>query len=74
MFGEVTRCMYPVAMCLPGPNYPLCRWETTNLTVAYNTPLEVIEQLKSRLRQYMADNNREWGSTYTFFEISCTLY
>jgi len=37
-------------------------WETTNLGVSYDTPLEIIEQLKIRLRQYMTANNREWGS------------
>ncbi|KZT39366.1 hypothetical protein SISSUDRAFT_1045668 [Sistotremastrum suecicum HHB10207 ss-3] len=36
-------------------------WETTNLTVAYDTPLEAIEQLKSRLQSYVASNNREWS-------------
>ncbi|KAI0051855.1 hypothetical protein FA95DRAFT_1620196 [Auriscalpium vulgare] len=36
-------------------------WETTNLTVAYDTPLEVIEQLKSRLNSYVADHSREWS-------------
>ncbi|KDQ19570.1 hypothetical protein BOTBODRAFT_126457 [Botryobasidium botryosum FD-172 SS1] len=37
-------------------------WETTKLMIAYDTPLEVIEQLRSRLRAYMAENNREWGT------------
>ncbi|KAG8944251.1 hypothetical protein FRC00_010683, partial [Tulasnella sp. 408] len=37
-------------------------WETTNLQIGYETPLDIIEQLKVRLRQYMAENNREWGS------------
>jgi len=35
-------------------------WESTNLTISYNTPLEIIEQLKSRLQQYIDDNNRDW--------------
>lgn len=37
-------------------------WESTNLQIGYETPLDIIEQLKVRLRQYMAENNREWGS------------
>ncbi|KAG8984674.1 hypothetical protein FRB90_005179 [Tulasnella sp. 427] len=37
-------------------------WESTNLQIGYETPLEIIEQLKVRLRQYMAENNREWAS------------
>lgn len=39
----------------------LQRWETTNLIVSYNTPLEIIEQLKLRLRQYINENNRDWA-------------
>lgn len=38
------------------------RWETTNITVAYDTPLEVIETLQSRLRSYVQQNNREWSN------------
>lgn len=37
------------------------RWETTNLTISYNTPLEIMEKLKSRLRQYTNENNRDWA-------------
>ena len=37
------------------------RWETTTLTISYNTPLGVIEQLKTRLQAYVNDNNREWS-------------
>lgn len=36
-------------------------WETTNLQVAYDTPLEVIEKLRQKLKQYVAANSREWG-------------
>ncbi|TCD67602.1 hypothetical protein EIP91_012232 [Steccherinum ochraceum] len=36
-------------------------WETTNLMVSYDTPLEVIEQLRIRLQGYIALNNREWS-------------
>ncbi|KAI0065583.1 hypothetical protein BV25DRAFT_1708104 [Artomyces pyxidatus] len=36
-------------------------WETTNLTVAYDTPLEVIEQLKSKLTAYVAEKSRDWS-------------
>ena len=38
------------------------RWETTNITVSYDTPLEVIETLQSRLRHYVQQNNREWSN------------
>ncbi|THU99162.1 hypothetical protein K435DRAFT_828267 [Dendrothele bispora CBS 962.96] len=36
--------------------------ETTELMISYNTPLEVIEELRVRLNQYVAENNREWAS------------
>lgn len=38
------------------------RWETTNLMVAYTTPMEVIEQLRQRMKAYVAQNNREWSN------------
>ena len=37
-------------------------WESTTLTVAYDTPLEQIEQLRIRLQGYVAANNREWSN------------
>ncbi|KAH6914178.1 Mechanosensitive ion channel-domain-containing protein [Coprinopsis sp. MPI-PUGE-AT-0042] len=36
-------------------------WETTNLMVAYSTPLELIEQLKGKIATYIDENNREWS-------------
>ncbi|KAF8078076.1 Mechanosensitive ion channel-domain-containing protein [Lyophyllum atratum] len=36
-------------------------WETTKLTVSYNTPLETIEQIKLRINSYVTANNREWS-------------
>ncbi|KAJ3985951.1 Mechanosensitive ion channel-domain-containing protein [Lentinula detonsa] len=36
--------------------------ETTELEVSYDTPLEVIEELRMRIIQYANDNNREWAS------------
>lgn len=38
------------------------RWETTELMIAYDTPLEVIEQLRIRLQAYVNQNNREWSN------------
>ncbi|KAJ7695180.1 Mechanosensitive ion channel-domain-containing protein [Mycena rosella] len=37
-------------------------WETTNLVVAYNTPLEVLEELRVRINTYVAANTREWSN------------
>ena len=36
-------------------------WETTNLMISYSTPLELIEQLKGKIAQYIDDNSREWS-------------
>ena len=46
-------------------------WETTTLMVSYNTPLQTIEQLKMRLRAWMAENSREWGCEFTFRNSFC---
>ncbi|KAG6903175.1 hypothetical protein C0995_002718 [Termitomyces sp. Mi166 len=36
-------------------------WESTKLTISYNTPLETIEQIKTRINAYVTANNREWS-------------
>ncbi|KIL00586.1 hypothetical protein PAXRUDRAFT_821485 [Paxillus rubicundulus Ve08.2h10] len=36
-------------------------WESTTITVSYNTSLEIVEQLKQRIQAYVAANNREWS-------------
>lgn len=38
------------------------RWETTNLAIPYDTLLGIIEQLHSRISQYICGNNREWNN------------
>jgi hypothetical protein len=38
------------------------RAETTTIMIGYNTPLEIIEELKVRINQYVSDNSREWVS------------
>ncbi|KAJ7077903.1 Mechanosensitive ion channel-domain-containing protein [Mycena belliarum] len=37
-------------------------WETTTLMVSYDTPLEVLEELRVRLNAYITANNREWSN------------
>ncbi|KLO11534.1 hypothetical protein SCHPADRAFT_830996 [Schizopora paradoxa] len=37
-------------------------WESTNLQVAYDTPLEAVETLKGRLQAYVTQNNRDWSN------------
>jgi len=36
-------------------------WESTTIMISYNTPLEIVEQLKQRIQAYVAQNNREWS-------------
>lgn len=31
--------------------------------IAYNTPLELVEQLKARIQAYITANNREWSGS-----------
>lgn len=38
------------------------RWETTNLMVAYDTPLSQIETVRQRMKTYVLNNNREWSN------------
>lgn len=38
-------------------------WESTTLMIAYNTPLELVEQLKARIQSYITANNREWSGS-----------
>ena len=37
------------------------RWESTTITISYNTSLEIVEQLKQRIQAYVVANNREWS-------------
>lgn len=36
-------------------------WEVCSIQIAYDTPLEVLEEINVRVKQYLAENNREWG-------------
>ncbi|KAF8972908.1 Mechanosensitive ion channel-domain-containing protein [Flammula alnicola] len=36
-------------------------WESTNLMVSYETPMEVIEQLRNKILTYVDTNSREWS-------------
>ena len=37
------------------------RSESTTVTVSYNTSMEVMEQIKSRVSSYVAANSRDWS-------------
>ncbi|KAF8325924.1 Mechanosensitive ion channel-domain-containing protein [Amanita rubescens] len=36
-------------------------WESTTVTVSYDTPMDVIEAIKARVNSYIAANSREWS-------------
>jgi len=36
-------------------------WESTTITISYNTSLEIVEQLKQRIQTYVVANSREWS-------------
>ncbi|KAL4264922.1 EF-hand domain-containing protein [Pleurotus pulmonarius] len=36
-------------------------WETTKLMVAYDTPLEKLEELRNKISAYVQANNRDWS-------------
>ena len=41
----------------------MVRWETANLAIAYDTSLSVVEQLRSRISEYIVGNSREWNNS-----------
>lgn len=43
-------------------------WETTNLMVGYDTPLEVIEAFRLGIQEYITANNREWNGFMLNFD------
>ena len=38
-----------------------CRWESTTITVSYDTPMGVIEAIKAKVNSYIITNSREWS-------------
>jgi hypothetical protein len=36
-------------------------WEVCTLQISYETPLEVLEDLKVKIKGYLVTNSREWG-------------
>ncbi|KIJ55555.1 hypothetical protein M422DRAFT_57924 [Sphaerobolus stellatus SS14] len=36
-------------------------WEVVSLQIAFNTSLEIVEQIKTRLKTYVTENSREWS-------------
>ncbi|KAF9653327.1 hypothetical protein BDM02DRAFT_3087350 [Thelephora ganbajun] len=53
------------------------QWETTNLMISYDTPLSLVEQLRSRISQYISENSREWNNSAVWIdkmEFQNTIY
>ena len=46
----------------------MVRWETTNLAISYDTPLSLVEQLRSRISQYISENSREWNNSAVWID------
>lgn len=38
-------------------------WETTEIMVSYDTPLDVIDTIRARVDQYVQQNSREWSGS-----------
>ena len=36
--------------------------------ISYDTPLSLVEQLRSRISQYMNENNREWNNSAVWID------
>lgn len=61
MLGAVTPCTC-FARTVPANHIDVVRrWETTTIMIAYTTPLETIEEIKTRVGVWMGDHSREWN-------------
>ena len=58
--GAANRCEFRYTLTSNNANAEH-RWETTTLTVAYDTSMEVVESLKSKINTYISSNSREWS-------------
>ena len=36
--------------------------------ISYDTPLSLVEQLRSRISQYMSENSREWNNSAVWID------
>lgn len=36
--------------------------------ISYDTPLSIVEQLRSRISQYINENNREWNNSAVWID------
>ena len=59
-----SNSMYELSLRVMGKSL-MCftvRSETTTLMISYDTSLDIIERLKSRLQAYATENSREWSN------------
>ena len=61
IYGAANRCEFSRSLISNGIVYTEHRWESTTLTVAYDTSMEAIENLKSKINIYVNANNRDWS-------------
>jgi hypothetical protein len=61
IYGAANQCEFCYTLTSNSTANAEHRWETTTLTVAYDTSMEVIESLKSKINAYISTNGREWS-------------
>jgi hypothetical protein len=61
IYGAANQCEFRYTSTSNSTTNVEHRWETTTLTVAYDTSMEVIESLKSKINTYVSTNSREWS-------------
>jgi hypothetical protein len=61
IYGAANRCGFCYTILTLNSANVEHRWESTTLTVAYDTSMEVIESLKVKINIYVSSNSREWS-------------
>ena len=60
-YGAANQCEFSYTLASNSIANAKHRWESTTLTVAYDTSMEAIEHLKSKISAYVNTNSREWS-------------
>jgi hypothetical protein len=61
IYGAANQCEFSYNVTSDNLVNAEPRWESTTLTVAYDTPMETIENLKNKISTYITTNSREWS-------------
>ena len=61
IYGAAVQCGFTYILTSDSIVNAERRWESTTLTVAYDTSMETIEDLKSKISIYINTNSREWS-------------